>query len=363
MKRRFAASLAIGALLLPQTALAQGALIIPNEDGSSPTTTSIAPLIRPGDDDGPSTSVAPLIRMGEDGEEGETSEEAETTSSESPKEPSSSAEQEPLTADFVESHFEDRGTHRYLDATCDLGQFLNEYKAEFGKDPQECTPGATVEQQAPQTGEQRDPVDDDVSSSTSEEAAPPVADTATESSDPTEENAPEAPPATETTTESPEPATETPPATENAAPPAAPPVSPSTTQAPPSTTTPENGGDVTESISKAAADARTVIAEYLAVNQGTINPEDGEMFTSLFLLAQTDGSDVSVLAEEAGEHGDTVEEFANSNADSIPDWKQRMDLDAQLSQVGTWGEGVGVNSASALQESYDAMKAAIDGGN
>lgn len=341
MKRRFAASLAIGALLLPQTALAQGTLIIPNEDGSSPTTTSVAPLIRPGDDDGPSTSVAPLIRMGEDGEEGETGEETETTSSES-QEPSSSAEQEPLTADFVESRFEDRGTHRYLDATCNLGQFLNEYKAEFGKDPQECTPGETVEQQAPQTSEQRDPVDDDVSSSTSEEEAPPV---------------------TETTTESPEPTTETPPATENAAPPAAPPVSPSTTQAPPSTTTPENGGDATESISKAAADARTVIAEYLAVNQGTINPEDGEMFTSLFLLAQTDGSDVSVLAEEAGEHGDTVEEFANSNADSIPDWKQRMDLDAQLSQVGTWGEGVGVNSASALQESYDAMKAAIDGGN
>lgn len=341
MKRRFAASLAIGALLLPQTALAQGTLIIPNEDGSSPTTTSVAPLIRPGDDDGPSTSVAPLIRMGEDGEEGETGEETETTSSES-QEPSSSAEQEPLTADFVESRFEDRGTHRYLDATCNLGQFLNEYKAEFGKDPQECTPGETVEQQAPQTGEQRDPVDDDVPSSTSEEEAPPV---------------------TETTTESLEPTTETPPATENAAPPAAPPVSPSTTQAPPSTTTPENGGDATESISKAAADARTVIAEYLAVNQGTINPEDGEMFTSLFLLAQTDGSDVPVLAEEAGEHGDTVEEFANSNADSIPDWKQRMDLDAQLSQVGTWGEGVGVNSASALQESYDAMKAAIDGGN
>lgn len=341
MKRRFAASLAIGALLLPQTALAQGTLIIPNEDGSSPTTTSVAPLIRPGDDDGPSTSVAPLIRMGEDGEEGETGEETETTSSES-QEPSSSAEQEPLTADFVESRFEDRGTHRYLDATCNLGQFLNEYKAEFGKDPQECTPGETVEQQAPQTSEQRDPVDDDVSSSTSEEEAPPV---------------------TETTTESPEPTTETPPATENAAPPAAPPVSPSTTQAPPSTTTPENGGDATESISKAAADARTVIAEYLAVNQGTINPEDGEMFTSLFLLAQTDGNDVSVLAEEAGEHGDTVEEFASSNADSIPDWKQRMDLDAQLSQVGTWGEGVGVNSASALQESYDAMKAAIDGGN
>lgn len=341
MKRRFAASLAIGALLLPQTALAQGTLIIPNEDGSSPTTTSVAPLIRPGDDDGPSTSVAPLIRMGEDGEEGETGEETETTSSES-QEPSSSAEQEPLTADFVESRFEDRGTHRYLDATCNLGQFLNEYKAEFGKDPQECTPGETVEQQAPQTSEQRDPVDDDVPSSTSEEEAPPV---------------------TETTTESPEPTTETPPATENAAPPAAPPVSPSTTQAPPSTTTPENGGDATESISKAAADARTVIAEYLAVNQGTINPEDGEMFTSLFLLAQTDGSDVPVLAEEAGEHGDTVEEFANSNADSIPDWKQRMDLDAQLSQVGTWGEGVGVNSASALQESYDAMKAAIDGGN
>lgn len=362
MKRRFAASLAIGALLLPQTALAQGALIIPDEGGSSPTTTSIAPLIRPGDDSGPSTSVAPLIRMGEDGEEGETGEETETTSSES-QEPSSSAEQEPLTADFVESRFEDRGTHRYLDATCNLGQFLNEYRAEFGKDPKECTPGETVEQQAPETSEQRDQVDDDVSSSTSEEAAPPVTDTTTESSDPTEETTPEAPPATETTTEAPEPATETPSATENAAPPAAPPVSPSTTQAPPSTTTPENGGDATESIRKAAADARAVITEYLAVNQGTINPEDGEMFTSLFLLAQTDGSDVSVLAEEAGEHGDTVEEFANSNADSIPDWKQRMDLDAQLSQVGTWGEGIGVNSASALQESYDAMKAAIDGGN
>ena len=355
MKRRFAASLAIGALLLPQTALAQGALIIPNEDGSSPTTTSIAPLIRPGDDDGPSTSVAPLIRMGEDGEEGETGEEAEATSES--QEPSSSAEQEPLTADFVESHFEDRGTHRYLDATCNLGQFLNEYKAEFGKDPQECTPGDTVEQQAPQTGEQGDPVDDDVSSATSEEAAPPVADTTPESPELTEETTTEAPP------EAPEPTTETPPATESPAPPAAPPVTPDTTQAPPSTTTPENGGDATESISKAAADARTVIAEYLAVNQGTIKPEDGEMFTSLFLLAQTDDSDVSMLAEEAGEHGDTVEEFANSNADAIPDWKQRMDLDVQLSQVGTWGEGIGVNSASALQESYDAMKAAINGGN
>ena len=355
MKRRFAASLAIGALLLPQTALAQGALIIPNEDGSSPTTTSVAPLIRPGDDDGPSTSVAPLIRMGEDGEEGETGEDTETTSES--QEPSSSAEQEPLTADFVESHFEDRGTHRYLDATCNLGQFLNEYKAEFGKDPQECTPGETLEQQAPQTDEQGDPVDDDVSSSTSEEAAPPAAETTPESPELTEETTTEAPP------EAPEPTTETPSVTEDATPPAAPPASPNTTQAPPSTTTPENGGDATESISRAAADARAVIAEYLAVNQGTINPEDGEMFTSLFLLAQTDDSDVSVLAEEAGEHGDTVEEFANSNADAIPDWKQRMDLDVQLSEVGTWGEGIGVNSASALQESYDAMKAAINGGN
>lgn len=347
MKWRFAAPIAIGVLLLPQAALAQGALIVPNSDGSAPSTTSVAPLIRPGDDDGPTTTPNPLFRMGDDeGAESSTSSEP-TTESELPERGGGEQEQEPLTANFVETHFEDRGTHRYLDATCNLGQHLNEYREEFGKDPQECKPGETVQRQAPEP-EGQEQVDDDVSSRTSEEAPAP------EEVTPTEE-------APETTTEqAPPPAPAAP-----AAPPAAPPA-PSGPPAGATSESPapeENGEDATEAIKQAASDARATISDYLAVNQGTIKPEDGEMFAALYLLAQTDGTDAAGVAAEAGDHGDTVLEFESSNAEAIPDWKQRMDLDKQLSGVGEWGEKSGVDSAAALEGSYNAMKAIINGGN
>ena len=350
--------------------LASAELVVPRDDGTMETTGAVSPSEAPGTGggraaDGPVTGgtlsggrearpVSPF-ESADDGEsgaetpatDGATTETTTLGTDEADAPGAQGPRGDAVTADFVETAMQDRGDHRFLDATCGMVQYVDGYEEVFGKAPQSpaCEEGAATAPKAAETTP--------ATPASTEPTAPKPTETATsETPKPTETATSETPKPTETT---PKPAP---------AAPAAP--------ADPAPAAPAPGADAAEESKKQevtllaqrassqAAEVLQALAYDDTVDPST--PEVSERLSALWLTSTLGGADAPTI-----EGGSRAAVWLRGNTNAFSQKKSSLDLVKALDGADAWmasSPDSGVKAAAptvkeiqlALQRIADVVK-------
>ena len=274
-----------------------------------------------------------------------------------------------VTADFVETAMQDRGDHRFLDATCGMVQYVDGYEEVFGKAPQSpaCEEGAATAPKAaettPATPASTEPTAPKPTETAPSETPKPTETAPSETPKPTETAPSETPKPTETTpSETPKP-TETTPKPAPAAP-AAP--------ADPAPAAPAPGADAAEESKKQevtllaqrassqAAEVLQALAYDDTVDPST--PEVSERLSALWLTSTLGGADAPTI-----EGGSRAAVWLRGNTNAFSQKKSSLDLVKALDGADAWmasSPDSGVKAAAptvkeiqlALQRIADVVK-------